>query len=84
MIDIVGYSLVRADHPSNTKNGGFCIYYKDFLPLTKNDDWLKRIFSTGNSSWLHSVFLSAVIRPQAKTAINLVISLMILVYFLTI
>ena len=37
-INIAGYSLLRADHPSNTKKGGFCIYYKDFLPLIKKDD----------------------------------------------
>ena len=23
-----GYNLIRSDHPSNTKRGGFCIYYK--------------------------------------------------------
>ena len=37
-INIVEYSLLRADHPSNTKKGGVCIYYKDFLPLLKKDD----------------------------------------------
>ena len=25
------YSLVRADHQSNAKRGGVCIYYKEFL-----------------------------------------------------
>ena len=30
-ISIKGYSLVRAGHPSNTKRGGFCIYYKESL-----------------------------------------------------
>ena len=28
-----GYNLVRADHPSNTKKGGVCIYFKNSLPL---------------------------------------------------
>ena len=37
-INIAGYSLLRADHPSNTKKGGVCIYYKDVLPLIKKDD----------------------------------------------
>ena len=23
-----GYKVIRADHPSNTKRGGVCIYYK--------------------------------------------------------
>ena len=30
-ISIKGYSLVRADQPSNTKQGGVCIYYKESL-----------------------------------------------------
>ena len=30
---IPGYDLYRADHPSNVKCGGICIYYKNFLPL---------------------------------------------------
>ena len=25
--------MIRADHPSNTKRGGVCIYYRNFLPL---------------------------------------------------
>ena len=28
-----GYNLVRADHPSNAKKGGVCIYFKNSLPL---------------------------------------------------
>ena len=32
------YGYVRAGQPYNTKKGGVCIYYKDFLPLIKNDD----------------------------------------------
>ena len=30
---IPGYKLYRADHPSNVKRGGICIYYKNLLPL---------------------------------------------------
>ena len=30
---ILGYELYRADHPSNVKRGGICIYYKNLLPL---------------------------------------------------
>ena len=30
---IPGYDLYRADHPSNAKHGGICIYYKTGLPL---------------------------------------------------
>ena len=25
--------MIRSDHPSNTKHGGVCIYYKSSLPL---------------------------------------------------
>ena len=27
------FNLIRADHPSNTKRGGICIYYRNCLPL---------------------------------------------------
>ena len=27
------YNLVRSDNPTNTKRGGVCIYYHNFLPL---------------------------------------------------
>ena len=30
---IQGYNLVRCDHPTNSKSGGVCIYYKDSFPL---------------------------------------------------
>ena len=32
-LEISGYTLVRSDHSSNNKRGGFCICYKRFLPL---------------------------------------------------
>ena len=31
--DIPGCNVVRADHPSNTKKDGVCIYFKNSLPL---------------------------------------------------
>ena len=37
-ISIRGYNLLRADHPSNTKRGDVCIYYKDHLPIIKRND----------------------------------------------
>ena len=30
---IEGYNLVCADHPSNPKKGGICIYYKESLTV---------------------------------------------------
>ena len=32
-LQLPGFDLIRADHPSNTKRGGVCIYYRNFLPL---------------------------------------------------
>ena len=32
-VEIPGYNLVREDHPSNSKHGGVCVYYKSSLPL---------------------------------------------------
>ena len=37
--NINGYSLMRADHPSNTKHdGGVCMYYKNYLPVLRGTD----------------------------------------------
>ena len=30
--------MIRSDHPSNTKRGGVCIYYKEHLPFVRRDD----------------------------------------------
>ena len=32
-LKIPGYIMYRADHPSDVKRGGVCIYYKTMLPL---------------------------------------------------
>ena len=32
-LEILGYTLIRSDHPSNSKPGGVCIYYKSALPF---------------------------------------------------
>ena len=32
-LEVPGYNLFRADHPSNTKCGGICIYYRNSHPL---------------------------------------------------
>ena len=32
-LNLNGYSLLRVDHPSNTKRGGVCIYCKETLAL---------------------------------------------------
>ena len=37
-IMINGYSISRADHPSNSKRGGVCLYFKEHLPLIRRND----------------------------------------------
>ena len=37
-VNINGYSLLRAAHPSNTKSGGVCKYYKNYLPVIRRTD----------------------------------------------
>ena len=32
-LKISRYNLIRSDHPSNSKRGGVCIYYKNLLHL---------------------------------------------------
>ena len=32
-LPVPGYTLICSDHPSNTKRGGVCMYYKSPLPL---------------------------------------------------
>ena len=38
---IKGYSMIRADHPSNKKRRGVCIYYKGYLLLNRKIDVCK-------------------------------------------
>ena len=33
VLQIPGYNLVKEDHPSNSKRGGVCVYYKSSLPF---------------------------------------------------
>ena len=37
-ISIDGHNLIRADHPSNSKRGGVCIFFQEHIPLIKRDD----------------------------------------------
>ena len=32
-LKIPGYDLIRVDHPSNSKRGGVCVYYRNSPPL---------------------------------------------------
>ena len=35
---IDGYSLCMCDHPSNSRRGGVCIYFKDYLSLVRRSE----------------------------------------------
>ena len=37
-LSIPGYSMMRVDHPSNTKRCGLCLYYKEHLPIIRRDN----------------------------------------------
>ena len=37
-LSIQGYTMIRSDHPSNSKRGGVCIYYKEHLPFVRRND----------------------------------------------
>ena len=37
-LSIPAYSMMRADHPSNTKRGGVCLYYNEHLLRIRRND----------------------------------------------
>ena len=37
-ISVDGHNLIGADHPSDSKRGGVCIYYKEYILLIKQDN----------------------------------------------
>ena len=52
-LEIPGYDLIRADHPSNSKRGGACVYYRNSLPLKIQDifylqEWIVFELKIGN------------------------------------
>ena len=38
MLKINAYNLIRYDHPSESKKGGACIFYKERILLIRRDD----------------------------------------------
>ena len=38
LLNLQGYTMIRSDHPSGTKRGGVCIYYKEHLPFVNRTD----------------------------------------------
>ena len=37
-LKLEGYNLIRSEHPSDSKKGGVCVYYKEYIPLVRRDD----------------------------------------------
>ena len=37
-INILCSNLFKSDHPSNTKRGGVCMFYKECVPINRRDD----------------------------------------------
>ena len=70
-LNINGYTLVRRDHPSNTKRGGVAIY-KDHLPVIRRND----ISSLNENIVLeirlaNNISLPSYIDHLVKTSVNL-------------
>ena len=67
-IKIDGYSLIRSDHPSDSKKGGVCIYYKEHIPLILRDDinTLDNCLVTEIRSQNEKCFLTCIYRSPSQ------------------
>ena len=65
---IDGYNLIRSDHPSDSKRGGVCIYYKEHIPLIKRDDicTLDNCLVTEILSQIEKCFLTCMYRSPSQ------------------
>ena len=72
-IKIDGHYLIRSDHPSDSKKGGVCIYYKEHISLIKRDDicTLDNCLVTEICSQNEKGFLTCLYRSPAKATMNL-------------
>ena len=76
-ISIDGYNLIRADHPSDSKRGGVCIYYKEHIPPIKRDG----ICTLDNFvPKVKNVFQLLFIVPQVRIMTSLKISVQSFIY----
>ena len=68
-INIDGNSILRADHPSNNIHGGFCIYFKQSLPLIRRDDvsTMQEAIVTEISVKNETCFFTWAYRSQSQT-----------------
>ena len=68
-LKLKGYELIRSDHPSNTKRGGVCLYYKEYLPLKFRNDIsnLKECIVVELKSKKHKCFISCLYRSPSQS-----------------
>ena len=60
--------MMRADHPSNTKRGGVCLYYKEDLPIIRRDiSNLKKMLSYRNTIKNQQCFLTCLYRSPSQS-----------------
>ena len=67
-IKIDGYSLIRSDHPSDSKKSEICIYYKEHIPLILRDDinTLDNCLVTETRSQNEKCFLTCIYRSPSQ------------------
>ena len=84
-IKLDGYNLIRSDHPSDSKRGGVCIYYKEHIPLVKRDDicTLDTCLVMEIRSQNEKCCLTCIYRSQARIMKNFKIFEQNLIHFLT-
>ena len=66
-ISIDGCNLIRADHPSDSKGGGVCIYYKEQIPLIKRDNICTSCLETEIRSQNEKCFLTCIYRSPSQS-----------------
>ena len=78
-LKLKGYELIRSDHPSNTKRGGVCLYYKEHLPLKLRIDMstLNECITVELKTKNTNVLLHAFIGHPASQTMNLLFFAMI-------
>ena len=67
-IKIEGHNLIRLDHPSDSKKGGICIYFKKHISLIERDDicTLDNCLVTAICSQNEKCFLSCLERSPSQ------------------
>ena len=71
-LEMQRYTLIRADHASNIKRGGVCVYYKNHLPLKLlNIHYLQECIPLNQVLKTNFVLLLHFIEPQVNHTVKL-------------